>query len=792
MANQSEAQSNALNGASSTHRKVLPVPEPQYPPITELDVQNATAPPRFQVKAPKGAPNVVVILLDNFGFGDSSTFGGPIDMPTLERLAEDGLRYNNFKVPPLCSPSRMALLTGRNSHSTNFGVISEIATAFPGYTAMRPDSVTMLPEILRLNGFSTAMFGKCHELGPWEASVVGPFDRWPMNSGFERFYGFMAGEADLFHPVIYDNMNRIDVHPDADYYASSDITDKGIEWVRSQHSLAPDKPFFVYYSAIGTHGPFQVPEKWRDKYKGKFDQGWDQVRKETLARQIKLGVVPPGTELAPKPPGIQEWDDLTADEKKVFARYMEIYAAFAEVTDYEIGRFLDAIEELGQMDNTMVIYITGDNGPVFQGGPIGAFNELSVFNGLPEPLDVALENLDKFGGPHSHILYPNGWAFAGATPFSWGHQVASYGGVCQPIVIHWPKGIEEKGGLRTQWYHMIDIAPTVLEAVGVTEPEVVHGVKQKPIEGVSMLDTLNDAEAKSRRTKQYFEMAGNRGIYQDGWFATTVHRPPWEAKARATYANDRWEFYNVEEDFSCAHDLAAKYPDKLEKLKGVFLEEAVKYNVLPLDDRAWERFNAALAGRPDLLEGRTEMTVYEGMKGIPENGFINVKNRSFVVAADIEIPKGGAEGVVIAQGGEMGGWSLYVKNGGPRFAYNFLGREISKIVGPDRLPSGKMILRFEFAYDGGRPGAGGNGSLFVNDQKVATGRIEHTHPNAFGAETTDVGENLYTAVSDDYKVGDNKFTGKIRKVTIQIGKSNLSEEGRIAVEELRMKRALIG
>ena len=372
-------------------RMVLPVPEPQYPPITELNVQNAQAPPRFQVKAPKGAPNVVVILLDNFGFGDASTFGGPIQMPTLDRLAETGLRYNNFKVPPLCSPSRMALLTGRNSHSTNFGVISEIATAFPGYTAMRPASVTMLPEILRLNGYNTAMFGKCHELGPWEASVVGPFDRWPMNSGFERFYGFMAGEADLFHPVIYDNMNRVDMHPDADYYASTDITDKGIEWVRSQCSLAPDKPFFVYYSAIGTHGPFQVPETWRDRYKGKFDQGWDEVRKETLARQLKLGVVPPGTELAPKPPGIQEWDGLTADEKKVFARYMEIYAAFAEVTDYEIGRFLDAIEDLGEMDNTLVIYITGDNGSVFQGGPIGAFNELSVFNGLPEPLDDSAE-----------------------------------------------------------------------------------------------------------------------------------------------------------------------------------------------------------------------------------------------------------------------------------------------------------------------------------------------------------------------------------------------------------------
>ena len=790
MLNESEFQSSAPGTVASMDRTVLPVPEPQYPPITELDVHNAQAPPRFQVKAPKGAPNVVVILLDNFGFGDGSTFGGPIQMPTLDRLAETGLGYNNFKVPPLCSPSRMALLTGRNSHSANFGVISEIATAFPGYTAMRPPSVTMLPEILRLNGYSTAMFGKCHELGPWESSVVGPFDRWPMHSGFERFYGFMAGEADLFHPVIYDNMNRVDLHPDANYYGSTDITDKAIEWVRSQHSLAPDKPFFVYYSAIGTHGPFQVPEKWRNKYKGKFDQGWDQVRKETLARQIKLGVVPPGTDLAPKPAGIQEWDQLTADEKKVFARYMEIYAAFAEVTDYEIGRFLDSIEALGEMDNTLVFYITGDNGSVFQGGPIGAFNELSVFNGLPEPLDIALKNLDKFGGPQSHILYPNGWAFAGATPFGWGHQVASYGGICQPIVVHWPKGIKEKAGLRTQWYHMIDIAPTVLEAVGVPQPAVVYGVQQRPIEGVSMLDTFNNAEAKSRHTTQYFEMAGNRGIYQDGWFATTVHRPPWEAKPRATFANDKWELYNVEQDFSCAHDLAEKYPDKLEKLKGVFLEEAVKYNVLPLDDRSWERFNAALAGRPDLLEGRTEMTVYEGMKGIPENGFINVKNRSFVVTADIEVPKAGAEGVVLAQGGEMGGWSLYLKDGAPRFAYNFLGRETYKIVGPARLPAGKVILRFEFAYDGGRPGAGGNGLIFVNGQKVATGRIEHTHPNVFGAETTDVGENLYTPVSDDYKVGDNKFTGKIDKVTIQVGKSNLSEETQRAIEELSVKGLL--
>ena len=766
-------------------RTVLPIPEPDPPQSTDLDFRDATPPPRFQVKAPTGAPNVVVILLDNFGFGDATTFGGPVRMPTLDRLAESGLRYNNLKVPPLCSPCRVALITGRNSHSANFGVIGEIATSFPGNTGMRPSSIAPLPQMLRLNGYSTAMFGKCHEVGPWEVSDVGPFDRWPVHSGFERFYGFMSGEADLFHPVIYDNMTRMDLPHDPDYYASTDITDKAIQWLRSQQSLAPDKPFFVYYAGLGTHGPFQVPADWRDKYKGEFDKGWDQIRKETLARQIEMGVVPPDTQLAPKPPGIQEWDDLTADEKKVFARYMEIYAAFAEVTDYEVGRFLDEIETLGVMDNTLVFYITGDNGPVFQGGPIGAFNELSVFNGLPEPLDVALKNLDKFGGPESHILYPNGWAYAGATPFGWGHQVASYGGICQPMVVHWPEGIKEKGGLRTQWHHIIDIAPTVLEAAGLPEPKVVLGAPQTPLQGVSMLYTMDDPAAKTRRTTQYFEMAGNRGIYHDGWFATTVHRPPWEAKSRATFENDTWELYNVDEDFSCAHDLAAENPEKLEQLKAIFLEEAVKYHVLPLDDRTWERFNPAMAGRPMLTGDRTEITVYEGMTGVGEEAFLNIKNRSFVVIADIEVPDDGAEGVVIAQGGSMGGWSLYVKEGKPKFAYNFLARETTTIAGPDRLPAGRVTLRFEFAYDGGGPGRGGTGYIFVNGDEVATGRIERTHPNVFGAETTDVGEELYTTVTDDYKVGDNAFTGRIHKVTVQLGKSNLTEEAQTALDDLR-------
>ena len=392
--------------------------------------------------------------------------------------------------------------------------------------------------------------------------------------------------------------------------------------------------------------------------------------------------------------------------------------------------------------------------------------------------------------PKSHLLYPNGWAFAGATPFAWGHQVASAGGICQPMVVHWPKGIKEDGGLRTQWHHAIDIAPTVLEAAGLPEPAVVYGVRQRAIEGVSMLYTFNDADAKSRRTTQYFEMAGNRGIYQDGWFATTVHRAPWEPKPRATFENDRWELYDVEKDFSNADDLAAKYPEKLEKLKGVFLEEAIKYNVLPLDDRVWERFNPAMAGRPDLMGGRTELTVYEGMTGLLENSFINVKNRSFVITADIEVPAAGAEGVVLAQGGKTGGWSLYVTDGQPRFAYNWLGRETYKIACPTRLPAGRVTLGFEFAYNGGRPGAGGNGSILVNGKGVAAGRIEHTHPNVFGAETTDVGENPYTVVTDDYNESDNKFTGRIRKVTIQLGESNLSEEGQRAVAEMRRATAL--
>ncbi len=771
-------------------RTVLPIPEPEPAPITEIDARNAKRPPRFEVKAPKGAPNVVILLLDNVGYGDLDTFGGPIHMPTLDRLAETGLRYNNFHVTPLCSPSRMALLTGRNSHSANFGIIAEMATSFPGYTAMRPSSVAMLPEILRLNGYSTAMFGKCHELGPWETSVVGPFDRWPMYSGFERFYGFLSGEADLFHPVMYDNLTRVDMPNDTNYYASADLTDKAIAWVRAQHSLAPDKPFFVYYSAIGNHAPFQVPKEWRNNYNGMFDQGWDQVRKETLARQIKMGIVPPGTQLAPKPPGIQDWDQLTPDEKKVFARYMEIYASFAEVTDHEIGRFLDAIQDLGEMDNTLIFYVTGDNGSVFQGGANGAFNEMSVFNGVPEPLEIPLKHFDEIGGPKSHILYNNGWALAGATPFAWGHQVASYGGISQPLVVHWPKDINEKGGLRTQWSYIADIAPTVLEAVGLPQPGVVYGVRQKPMDGVSMLYTFNDAQAKSRHTTQYFELGGNRGIYHDGWFATTVHRAPWEIKPRAAFANDKWELYDVENDFSTAHDLAAKHPEKLEELKGLFLEEAVKNNVLPLDDRVWERFNPALAGRPDLMEGRTEMTVYPGMVGMLEDTFINVKNRSFVITADIEVPEAGAEGVILAQGGEMGGWSVYVKDGKPRFAYNWLGRETYKIAGPTRLPAGRVTLRFEFAYDGVKPAAGGTGLIFVNGKKVAAGRIEHTNANVFGAETADVGEDLYTVVTDDYKVGDNKFTGKINKVTIQLGKSNLSEEAQRDIDRMSYEELL--
>lgn len=770
-------QSTTAKVVYPTDRSVLPIPEPTYPPITEFDARNATPPPRFDLKAPDGAPNVLIVLIDDMGFGMSSAFGGPIAMPTVDRLASEGLRYNQFHTTALCSPTRTALLSGRNHHMNNMGAITEAATAFPGNTGSRPNNVAPLAEMLRLNGYSTAFFGKNHETAAWEVSPSGPTDRWPTRSGFDKFYGFIGGETNQWAPMLYDGMTQVGIpKDDPTYHFMTDMTDKAVDWVKYEKSLTPTKPFFMYFAPGATHAPHHVPKEWIAKYKGKFDQGWDALRVATLARQIKLGVVPPGTKLAPKPEAIKDWDTLTADEKKLFARQMEIYAGFAEYADTEIGRLIDTIDDLGQLDDTLVFYIVGDNGTSAEGGMNGLFNESTYFNGVQETVQDILKHYDELGGPMSYPHMAAGWAVAGDTPFMWTKQVASnFGGTRNGMVVHWPKRIKAKGEVRSQFHHVIDVAPTVLEAANIPEPTSVNGTVQAPIEGVSMVSTFDDAKAASRHTVQYFEMFGNRAIYADGWFAGTVHRAPWESKPRAALQDDKWELYDTRTDFSLATDLAAANPTKLAELQNIFLQEALKYRVLPIDDRSIERVNAATAGRPDLMAGRTSLTVYPGMK-MSENVFINIKNRSLTITADVEIPEGGANGVILAQGGRFGGWSLYLKDGKPAYAYNYLGLQRSTVASPQAIPAGKATIRFAFAYDGGGIGKGGTGSLYVNDEKQAEGRIEHTQAMIFSAdETADVGEDDATPVTEDYAAYENHFTGKLVKVTIDVKALGMGE-----------------
>jgi arylsulfatase len=758
-------QTSGMSGGPD--RTVLPIKEPTYPVITELDARNAKAPARFEVKAPDGAPNVVVVLIDDIGFGHSSAFGGPINMPTLERLAAGGLKYNRFHTTALCSPTRTALLTGYNHHSNNAGAIMEVGTAFPGNTGIRPQSITPVAQVLRMNGYSTAAFGKYHETPPWEASVSGPYDRWPTGSGFDKFYGFIGGETNQWHPMVYDGTTR--VYPKVDdpgYHFTTDMTDQALAWINTQQSLTPDKPFYVYFATGATHAPHHAPKAYIEKYRGKFAQGWDKLREETLERQKKLGVVPPNTVLAPKPEAIQDWDDLTADEKRLFERQMEVFAGFAEHTDVEVGRLVAALEERGELDNTLFVYIVGDNGSSAEGGMIGMYNENTYFNGVQETMDMQMKRINELGTEHTYNHFAAGWAVAGNTPFTWTKQVASnFGGTRNGMVMHWPAGIKAKNEVRSQFHHVIDVAPTVYQATGIPAPQVVNGIGQRPIEGVPMNYSFDNASAPDARTTQYFEMIGNRAIYHDGWFAGTIHKAPWEAAPRRPLQEDVWELYNVNEDFSQANNLAEKDPAKLEELKKKFLDEAVKYNVLPIDDRSIERFDAKIAGRPDLMQGRTKLTLYEGAKGIPENAFINVRNTSLAITAEVDVPAN-ASGVLLCQGGDFGGWSFYMLDGRPVYTYNWVGIESYTITGTQKVPAGKHSIRFDFAYEGGR-GGGGTGTISLNGQKVAEGKIGKTNANTFGIdESADVGVDENTPVTPAYAKAP-KFTGRIASVTVE-------------------------
>jgi arylsulfatase A-like enzyme len=757
--------------SSEVDRTVLPLPDPPVVEIAEVDARKAKAPPRFEVKAPPRAPNVVIVLIDDIGFGHASAFGGPINMPTLQALADNGLRYNRFHTTSLCSPTRTALLTGRNHHVNNAGAIMELATAFPGNTGVRPNSVAPLAEILRLNGYSTAAFGKYHETAPWEASVSGPYDRWPTRSGFDKFYGFIGGETNQWAPAVYDGVTRVEVPHDPNYHFTTDMTNQAIAWMRFQQALTPDKPFYTYFATGATHAPHHAPKEYIAKYKGKFDQGWDKLREETFARQLKLGVVPPGTKLTPRPAEIPAWDSLSADQKRLFARQMETFAGFGEHTDHEVGRLVEALRDMGELDNTLFFYIVGDNGSSAEGGPDGSYNEILALNGIVSDVSSQLKHIDEWGGPNTFPHFAVGWAHAGDTPFQWTKQVAShFGGTRNPLVVHWPNGIKDKGGLRSQFHHVIDVAPTVLEAAGLPQPTMVNGTKQRPMDGVSMVYSFADAKAPDRHTTQYFEMFGNRAIYHDGWVAATRHSTPWLVVPNLPkFSEDRWELYNVAQDFSEATDLAAQNPAKLKELQALFDKEALRNHVYPLDDRRVERFDARVAGRPDLMGPRRSLVLYEGMTGITENTFINIKGQSHTVTAEVDVPAAGASGVIIAQAGRFGGWSLYTKDGRVSYVYNYGGLEWYTASSPQPLASGRHTVLYDFTWGGGKPGTGGVGRLSVDGKQVGEVTIPQMMPFIYsGDEGVDVGTDNETTVTEEYKEGANKFTGKINKVTVAL------------------------
>jgi len=770
-----DAEGRSYVNADNGHRNILPMPERRYLGFTAFDAKDpdSSFPPIQGLNPPEGAPNILIVLLDDVGFGASSTFGGPSATPTADRLAADGLRLTRFHTTALCSPTRAAILSGRNHHTVGMGGVTELATSAPGYSSVRPDDCAPLAEILKLNGYNTAQFGKCHEVPVWETSPVGPFSRWPTGSGFEYFYGFVAGETNQFYPALYEGTKPIEPSrtPAEGYHFTEDMTDRAISWVRQQKALAPDRPFFMYYAPGATHAPHHVPAEWLDRYRGRFDAGWDVLREATFERQKALGVIPADAVLTARPAEIPAWEDTEEAFRPVLARQMEIYAAFLEHTDFHVGRLVNAVEELGVLDDTLIYYIIGDNGASAEGTVNGSFNETLIFNAASafETKESMLERIDEFGTPTAYNHYSVAWAHAMCTPYQWTKQVAShFGGTRNPAIVHWPNGIAARGEIRPQFHHVIDVAPTVLEVASIPEPLFVHGIQQRAMEGVSMGYCFDDPEAEERRETQYFEMFCNRGIYHRGWMAVTRHSTPWILDPMPAFDDDTWELYDTTSDWTQANDLASEMPDRLHALQRQFLIEATKYGVFPLDDRRVERFNSDIAGRPLLIKGNSQV-LYGGMGRLGENAVLNMKNKSHSVTARIEVPDGGANGVIVAQGGAFAGWSLYLKDGVPTYCYNLLGLGLVKVAGKGPVPPGTHEVTMEFSYDGEGMAKGGDVTLSVDRKQVGQGRLEATVPLVFsGDETTDVGVDNGTAVSDDYVPGESSFTGTIDRVVLEI------------------------
>ncbi len=756
-------------------RTVLPMHEPEYAPCEEMFADNnpPAAPPRFTVAAPEDAPNVLIFLLDDMGFAATSAFGGPIPMPTAERLAKTGMRFNRFHTTSICAPTRAALLSGYNHHSVNMGNITELGTAYPGNLSTRPLNVTPMAEVLRMNGFSTAQFGKCHETPAWEISVSGPFTHWPVFSGFDKFYGFLGGETNQYRPGLINGLEAIDIPDREDYHLSEDLADKCIEWIHAQKAITPDKPFFTYFAPGATHAPHHAPAEYRDMFKGQFDCGWDVIREHTLENMVKMGIAPEGTKLAPKPEDIADWDTLSQTQKELYARQMEIYAGFARHTDDQIGRVVDTLEEMGILDNTVIFYILGDNGASGEGSMNGLFNENAIFNGLEEDLDFVNSKKDLLGTDMAYNHYAAGWAIAMDTPFTYMKTVASnFGGTRNGMIFHYPEKYQAQGELRHQFHHVIDVAPTVYELCGIEAPAEVNGVQQRPLEGVSMKYALDEANAPGEHLTQYFSVFSNFGVYHDGWFAGVVDKLSWKIPPLYPKTEDApWELYNVEEDFSMADNLADQYPEKLEEMKKRFYEEGLKHNVFPINGVAGALLDAKTAGRPTVFGDRKELTLYAGMGDMRENAFLSLKNTSYSITAEVDVAPDHTDGVILAQGGRFGGYSLYVKDGIPTFCYNWAGREryyvrATKALNPE---DERNQIRYEFAYDGGGLGKGGQGTLFVNGEKVGEGRIEHTLAQQISMdEGADVGRQRATPVTEEYGIKDSVFQGKIYSVAIKL------------------------
>jgi arylsulfatase len=778
--------------AQITDRSHLPMPNTIHPKQVTYDAKSPDTkfPPIEQVRPPKGAPNVLIVLIDDAGFGSSSTFGGPCQTPALDKLASGGLRYNRFHTTALCSPTRQALLTGRNHHSAGMGNITEVASGAPGYSSLLPNSMSPLARTLKYNGYSTAQFGKCHEVPVWQTSPSGPFDAWPTGGGgFEYFYGFIGGEANQWYPTLFEGTTPVELKktPEQGYHLLPDMTDKAIKWIAQQKALTPDKPFFVYFAPGATHAPHHAPKEWADKYKGKFDQGWDKLREEIFARQKKLGVIPADCQLTPRPKEIPSWDEMPEAMKPVLRREMEVYAGFMEYTDYEVGRIVDMLQKLQILDDTLIYYIVGDNGASAEGTLNGAYNEMANFNGLAdlETPEFLTARLDKLGGPDSYNHYSVGWAHALDTPYQWTKQVASHwGGTRNGTVVHWPKGIKAKGEVRSQFAHVIDVAPTILDVAGLPQPAFVDGIQQAPIEGVSMRYSFDDAKAPERHETQYFEIFGNRAIYSNGWTAVTKHRTPWlliGAKMPA-FDDDVWELYS-DKDWSQANDLARQMPEKLRELQRQFLIEATRYNVLPLDDRVGERMNSDTAGRPTLVRGKSQL-LFGGMGRLGENCVLNLKNKSHTVTAEVDVPPAGAEGVIVSQGANIGGWSLYAKGGKLKYCYNVAGVNHYFVESADALPAGQHQVRMEFAYAGGGLGKGGKVTLFVDGKPAGEGTIPMTQAMIFSADDgCDVGEDSGAPVSPDYGPVGNGFNGEVKGVLLSITDDPKNADNMITAED---------